>query len=460
MRIGISGSWKEYKREDWKLKQTKEDFARACFDIGFKLAAHGHSVIVGSQSPNTADLYIVEGIVKYVEKHDEARSLDYPLVNILRPKDELFPFKRSSERFPQVFSRYEKVEPDWDTAHVSAVEEADAVLIVGGAESSYMAGRAAIASGKTLVPVGCFGGAGRRLLDRVLGKPDLENKENYRQLYGPWTDYRLQVVLDLLGVSDTESAQSDKELIDGADVRMWDFFICHASEDKEEVARPLAQALSRRGLKVWYDEFTLKLGDSLRRSIDRGLAQSRYGVVILSPHFFAKEWPQRELDGLAALELDGEKKILPVWHKVSREDVAQYSPTLADRVAVSTEEGMDIVLYEILDAVRPDGERMVELPIRPEVIVESDTGDCPSCGKDNSIPLRREGGMQGRQIRKCLDCGTEFKYRAPKLYSDTGFCPECDSQRSTVIGKFGGMSDKEYRVCLNCGTEYEYNYPW
>jgi len=128
----------------------------------------------------------------------------------------------------------------------------------------------------------------------------------------------------------------------------WDIFICYASEDKDAVARPLAGALTRAGLKVWYDEFSLRLGDSLRRSIDNGLRESRYGVVILSPNFFAKEWPQKELDGLAALEIGGMKKILPVWHNVTRDDILRYSPMLAGRVAVSTSKGLDVVVREII----------------------------------------------------------------------------------------------------------------
>lgn len=148
-------------------------------------------------------------------------------------------------------------------------------------------------------------------------------------------------------------ARSTNGLISGADTGMWDVFICHASEDKEAVARPLADALSQKGLKVWYDEFTLTLGDSLRRSIDAGLAQARYGVVILSPDFFAKEWPQRELDGLVAQEASSGKKILPVWHNVTEKDVVRFSPTLADKYAVSTEKGMDAVVQEILRVVPP-----------------------------------------------------------------------------------------------------------
>jgi formylglycine-generating enzyme required for sulfatase activity len=133
----------------------------------------------------------------------------------------------------------------------------------------------------------------------------------------------------------------------------WDVFISHAWEDKEGIARPLAEALRRKGLRVWYDEFTLTLGDSLRRSIDRGLAQSRYGVVILSPSFFAKEWPQKELDGLVAREVPGEKVILPIWHNITADQIREYSPTLADRVAVKSDRGLDYVVKELLRVIKP-----------------------------------------------------------------------------------------------------------
>ena len=128
-------------------------------------------------------------------------------------------------------------------------------------------------------------------------------------------------------------------------------FIAHASEDKDFV-RKLANGLIKQGLKVWYDEFTLKLGDSLRRSIDYGLANSRYGIVVLSPSFFQKEWPQKELEGLVSRE-DGKRKvILPIWHEVDKEQVKRYSPILADRLAVSSSKSVDFVIKEIVDVVK------------------------------------------------------------------------------------------------------------
>jgi hypothetical protein len=132
--------------------------------------------------------------------------------------------------------------------------------------------------------------------------------------------------------------------------KRWDFFISHVSEDKEEVARPLADRLNSRGLMVWYADYSLKLGSGLRESIDYGLARSRFCIMILSTHFLEKNWPQEELNDLATREVNGKKVILPVWHKVGFQRVFEYSPVLADRVAISTDKGLDCVVQRMLKA--------------------------------------------------------------------------------------------------------------
>ena len=130
----------------------------------------------------------------------------------------------------------------------------------------------------------------------------------------------------------------------------FDFFLSHASEDKAEVAHPLADALKQRGYRVWYDRDILRVGDSLSRSIDSGLAQSRFGVVILSPAFFAKHWTKRELQGLVALDEQGRSKILPVWHRVTKQDVVGFSPILGDVIAARTSEGLAEVVEALVAA--------------------------------------------------------------------------------------------------------------
>lgn len=115
-----------------------------------------------------------------------------------------------------------------------------------------------------------------------------------------------------------------------------DVFISHASEDKDDIVRPLANALINRGLDVWYDEFTLRIGDSLRQKIDRGLANSRVGLVVLSPSFIAKGWTNYELDGIVTRTVSGEQILLPIWHNITKQQVVNFSPSLADKVARST----------------------------------------------------------------------------------------------------------------------------
>jgi len=133
--------------------------------------------------------------------------------------------------------------------------------------------------------------------------------------------------------------------------KKWDVFVCHASEDKDGFVRPLAKALEASGLSVWYDEFALKIGDSLRRKIEEGLANSRYGIVVLSESFFAKKWPQDELDGLASKEVAGTKVILPVWHNVDFAEVQRQAPMLSGRLAAKSSDGVDKVVGQLRDAM-------------------------------------------------------------------------------------------------------------
>lgn len=130
--------------------------------------------------------------------------------------------------------------------------------------------------------------------------------------------------------------------------RPFDVFVCHASEDKDTIVRPLAHALQERGLEVWYDEFELRIGDSLRRKIDAGIARSRFGIVVLSRSFFAKNWAQYELDGLVTMAVSGKQVLLPVWHDVTKDEVVSHSPSLADKVALRT---ADYGIREIADEI-------------------------------------------------------------------------------------------------------------
>jgi hypothetical protein len=152
-------------------------------------------------------------------------------------------------------------------------------------------------------------------------------------------------------------------------------FISHASEDKNALARPLAEALIDAGYRIWYDDFSLVAGDSVKEQIDRGLASCNYAIVILSKAFFSKHWPKEELDGLAALESPrGAKVIIPVWHQITFRQITQHSPSLAGKKGIKSSKGLAALVKAITAAVnRENLDRYIRSPDHPEICL---VGNC------------------------------------------------------------------------------------
>lgn len=157
-------------------------------------------------------------------------------------------------------------------------------------------------------------------------------------------------------IASVPSLIQGRETYDGHvedDEREFDVFISHASEDKDAVVRPLASSLQNGGLKVWYDEFELKIGDSLRRRIDQGLANSRFGIVVLSRSFLGKGWANYELDGLVTRAVSGDQVLLPIWHEITKQEVIKFSPSLADKLARNTAtHTVEEIAAEIIEVIR------------------------------------------------------------------------------------------------------------
>lgn len=153
-------------------------------------------------------------------------------------------------------------------------------------------------------------------------------------------------------VSNGTSVPSPQVVLDRIQPR-YDVFVSHASEDKIGFVDGLVAALRAVPLTVWYDEFEIGLGDVLTRRIDEGLSRSRFGVVVLSKAFFAKEWPRAELDALANKEISGGRKVLlPIFYGIEHRDVAQYSPLLAAKLAANAADGAQAIVEKILVEVR------------------------------------------------------------------------------------------------------------
>ena len=137
-------------------------------------------------------------------------------------------------------------------------------------------------------------------------------------------------------------------------MKSFNIFISHSKDDKAEFVRPLAKALQNTGLDIWYDEFNLKIGDSLRKAIDYGLSKSNYGIVVISKSFMQKSWTNWELNGLLSREISGKEVILPIWHHVTHEQLLEYSPPLADKFALNSDMELSEIVKKIVERVKPD----------------------------------------------------------------------------------------------------------
>lgn len=176
-----------------------------------------------------------------------------------------------------------------------------------------------------------------------------------------WTvDRRLSVTAHALLFSNTGAMTNpDETTAERGHATAPDAFLSHSSRDKSLFARPLVECLAEHGANIWYDEYSLQPGDSLSASIDEGLSTAQCGLLVISPAFIqtAREsgWTRYELRGIVSnsIGMDG-RQILPIWLDVDMETVREFSPPLADLVAiVASGKAIEQVALEVLEVIAP-----------------------------------------------------------------------------------------------------------
>lgn len=153
-------------------------------------------------------------------------------------------------------------------------------------------------------------------------------------------------------------------------------FISHDSRDKDSIARPIAMGLIQSMRPVWFDEFSLKVGDRLRESIEKGIKECNKCILILSPNFLSNSgWTKTEFNSIFTRELiEKTDLVLPVWCGVSKEQIYEYSPSLLDRVGIDLNIGIDEVVRRLADAIKPKDSFTITTN---GVIVSSNPSDHP-----------------------------------------------------------------------------------
>jgi len=202
MKVAVIGSWRP-NRDDWAFTSSLAEFREACHQIGSEIVRNGHVLLVGSEDRNTADFSAVEGAIAALG----AANIESPQIIVLRPNDNKISFENWRRQYPRLFGSMTSPDANWDITKIFQVKEADCVVLLGGAETSYQAGLTAAVSGKRTVPIGSFGGAGKRLLrlfasGREAWRVNVPSVEHLGQLHGPWTSFLLELVSRLTGLVD------------------------------------------------------------------------------------------------------------------------------------------------------------------------------------------------------------------------------------------------------------------
>ncbi len=179
-------------------------------------------------------------------------------------------------------------------------------------------------------------------LDYILGKIKSMTKEDWSDLFEQKVTTKTEKEKEGVIIENGKEKNNDYE---------YDAFISYASEDSE-IVNPLAKILKTLGLRIWFDKFELEPGDSITEGVGRGLARSNYGIIILSEYFINKDYPKHELRGLIDKAIY-DNKLLPVWHKISRDKIKEFHPSLVDIMAIKSEIGVEIIAQQLAQVIKP-----------------------------------------------------------------------------------------------------------
>lgn len=185
------------------------------------------------------------------------------------------------------------------------------------------------------------------ILNPDLHEEVLEKINRVLRFYGlKFTD---EGILNQLENKQTKLTNAKTQIIPNGDIKH-EIFISHSSKDKDFVNK-LYKKLEEKGVKTWYDDAELTIGDNLREKINKGLNECDYGIVVLSEYFIDSFWTKREYDSLFTLMEDG--KLFPINHGLTREQLESFDKSLSDIIYRDTRKySLDEIVDEIYRKIR------------------------------------------------------------------------------------------------------------
>lgn len=231
-------------------------------------------------------------------------------------------------------------------------------------------------------------------------------------------------------------------------------FLSYASEETE-LASKLVQGFSSKGIKIWYAPIELKVGDKVLDSIERGMKESEYAILLISNNYLNKGWTKYEMDVLIRENIEKDRKILPIWHEVTKEQVEEKISGLAGIFALNSAIGAENLVGKLVEAMTNSAPLLGVIPSwespkwrflegRGEIRLQTESGPVTTLWEllihtpDNGYPLYFEGELYSKK---------ELVARAAYLI------PHIPDVAKGYVGEEG--IKKIYDICIQNGEDPE-----
>jgi predicted nucleotide-binding protein len=286
MNIAVIGSWKEKYKGYWKLTD-KENFSKACRELGKAIAHKGDSLLVTSDNENTADLYVVDGFIEQIRNIEMSCS---KRIYVYRSTDDKPAFKKYYEEYPNCFDFIKEEQRDWILNILLLVEKADTIIVIGGGHKTHVCANAAIIANKKIIPVGSFGGAGREILQKIRNKSEYNNYNI--DLQGLDNDWNFSVLRNILNQSLPKMFivhGHDKQALEDLKRLLKDEFKLETIilQNEPSSGRTIIKKFEEEARKASF-AFILLTPDDVVEKVNRIYAQGRPNVIFELGWFYGK----------------------------------------------------------------------------------------------------------------------------------------------------------------------------